>query len=289
MTKIHLPSVNVISPSDLAVLIAQAVVPSRASLQGMECIRSRTAKADCPDPKNGGKLRLTTFPQFLKPSERALIEGQLAELPPVHGDMSIHQRDAFLRKFKRLNPKLDWVPVLEIGKDSELEQQSRELTRIAQLKAIRRAIETGEMMAVGAGHVPADHLGAVLPIKQVRKYLEHCCGFEVIDSRADAMQLFGKLSHRNTLDAAIDKAIRQCKGSLTLAVVWPVLKGMAMESLHGLSYDTEDVASGKLKLPKHTISYEGSDGSIEKLTRQALGKRLKRRAPKIKAASNKRP
>ncbi|MCH7343942.1 hypothetical protein LZ017_11185 [Pelomonas sp. CA6] len=266
-----------ISPSDLAALIAQSMVPSRVTQEGMECIRTRTATLYCPDPQNGGKARRTTFEQYLTESEKLLIAGQLAELPAVHGAMSKYQQDAFLRKFKQLNPKLEWVPVLRIGKDSKIETQSRDLARIEQLKAIRSAIEAGDLTLVGSGHVPANHPGAVLPILQAKRYLERC-GFEVTDSRAAAAHMFGKLSHRNSLDAAIEAAVEACHGSMALAEVWPVLVGMAIESHHGLSYDSEDADSARRALPKHTISYEGSDGAVEKLTREALRKRLDRRA-----------
>lgn len=284
MTKIHLTQCDVISPGDLAALIAQTVVPSRSTFQGMDCIRTRTFAVNCPDPKNVGKVRPTTFEKYLTEAERAFIAAQLAGLPTLHGGMSEYQRADFLREFKKLNPKLEWAPVLRVGEDSKMEKESRDLMRVEQLKAIRSAIEAGDLVLVGSGHVPAEHAGGVLPIQQAKKYLERC-GFEVTESHAAAAQMFGKVSHRNSLDAAIEEAVRSCKGSMTLAIVWPVLTSMAIENRHGLSYDSDDAASARLALPKHSISYEGSGGCIEKLTREALGKRLKRRAANLAKAA----
>lgn len=286
MTTISLPTCDVISPSDLAVLIAQAQVPPRDKLEGMQCISAKVITYEYRGQADG-TLKRRKLPLVLSQTEKAMIQKQLSQLPPVHGAMSKAQKAKFLREFRRLNPDLEWTLALEIGNDTQWHIDGREQCRIAHFNAIWHAIKIGELSAVGAHRTPAKHAGAVLPISQAKAYLTRC-GYEVNDSTDGtalaSLPAFGKHSHLDAFDRPLVQAILRCNGSMSVEDVWPALVQMANEGLYGLSYDDEDAASHRLEPEKYTVSYEDSNRAVLKQTREAVRRRLERRKANMAAA-----
>lgn len=97
-------------------------------------------------------------------------------------------------------------------------------------------------------------------------------GFDV-DGKLAPVPQANKL-RTNTLDPAIDKAIEQA-GCTTLAQVYLELKGLAIEECKPF---TGEVDGGSL-------CYTDDENKPAKLSRNALGKRLKRRYPPLAAVS----
>lgn len=292
--KLNLPCADLLSPGELALLIANALQPPREMCRGIACIIGKRFNERQP-------FKVEVARQFvykLSPAEHRQVEEQLALLPPLSGNMGDLQRTEFLHQFEALNPKLTWMPVLDAGIDSHFDIGRRDNIRKKHFNAIRIGIESGELLAIGAESAPAKHLGAVLPMAQVKVYLRRC-GIEWHDRLANEneapqhhaddfeMVSLRKTEERNEFDDVLDRAIIGSCGSLTVRAtsavrreikwkVWAELIEMAKNEDMGLGYTSDNAAAAKLDRKDHSISFLGYKG-LENKTYQGVCKLLDRR------------